>query len=281
MTLEEALDRRATSQLAVLAGGTDFYPALGENHPPSDVIDTSRIAELQGISREQSGWRIGAACTWTEVVEATLPPAFDGLKAAAREVGSIQIQNAATLAGNLCNASPAADGVPALLALDASVELASQGNRRVLPLAEFILGVRQTALSDDELLIAIHIPLQSDDTQSVFEKLGARRYLVISIAMIAVTLSRDNGKITDARVSVGSCSPVAVRLAAVESAINGRQLDELTLDVVSNIIWQAELPELSPIDDVRGSADYRHQVVRELLSRLIVSCIQKWGAAAA
>ena len=201
---------------------------------------------------------------------------FDALKAAAREVGSVQIQNAATIAGNLCNASPAADGVPPLLALDARVELASNRGRRVLPLAEFILGVRRTALADDELLIAIHVPSQDYDARSVFTKLGARRYLVISIAMIAVTLARHNGKISDARIAVGSCSPVACRLKALESSIKGQELQALTADAVSQIVWQAELPELTPIDDVRGSANYRHQAVREMLARLIVDCAQQW-----
>ena len=276
MNLKEALDRRAANPLLVLAGGTDFYPSLGDKSPPSDVIDTTGIKELQGISVDASGWRIGAACTWTELIKAELPPVFDALKAAAREVGSVQIQNAATIAGNLCNASPAADGVPPLLALDAQVELASRRGRRILPLAEFILGVRHTALADDELLIAIHVPSQSDDARSVFTKLGARRYLVISIAMIAVTLVRHNGKISDARIAVGSCSPVACRLEALESSIKGQELQALTADAVSQIVWQAELSELTPIDDVRGSANYRHQAVREMLARLLVDCAQQW-----
>lgn len=276
MTLEEALDRRAAKSVAVLAGGTDFYPSLGDKPPPSDVIDTTAISELQGISKDASGWIIGAACTWTELLKTDLPPVFDGLKAAAREVGSVQIQNAATLAGNLCNASPAADGIPPLLALDARVELASSRGRRILPLTEFILGVRRTALADDELLIAIHVPSQGEAARSVFGKLGARRYLVISIAMIAVTLLRENGKISDARIAVGSCSPVACRLAGLESSLQGQATPALTADVVSQIVWEAELPELSPIDDVRGSANYRHQAVREMLARLVVNCVQEW-----
>ncbi len=276
MNLKEALDRRAATSLHVLAGGTDFYPSLDDKSPPSDVLDTTNIKELRGISVDASGWRIGAACTWTELIKAELPPVFDGLKAAAREVGSVQIQNAATLAGNLCNASPAADGVPPLLALDARVELASSRGRRILPLADFILGVRRTALADDELLIAIHVPSQSDEARSVFTKLGARRYLVISIAMIAVTLERHNGEISDARIAVGSCSPVACRLEALESSLKGQALQALTADSVSQIVLQAELSELTPIDDVRGSADYRQQAVREMLVRLIVDCAQQW-----
>jgi len=265
MTLDEALSLRADSRLSILAGGTDVYPALGDQPPPAEVIDTTSIEELRGITQLDTGWRIGAACTWTEVIDAPLPPVFDGLKAAAREVGSVQIQNAATIAGNLCNASPAADGVPALLALDASVELASNTGRRTLPLSEFLLGVRQTALAEDELLIAIHIPYSAADSQSVFHKLGARRYLVISIAMIAVTLTRTNGKLSDTKIAVGACSPVACRLTDLESAIDGLSLDELTTDVVTQMVWHSDLPELSPIDDVRASADYRYQAVRELL----------------
>ena len=115
----------------VLAGGTDFYPARVGRAIGEDVLDIGGIAILRGISADRAGWRLGATTTWSELIEADLPPLFDGLKQAAREVGGRQIQNAGTLAGNLCNASPAADGVPCLLALDAEIEIA--GPRRQPP----------------------------------------------------------------------------------------------------------------------------------------------------
>ena len=123
-TLDEALGRLADTDLPVLAGGTDFYPMLLDGPPPENVLDVSAIADLKGVAQIGSTWRIGAGTTWSELIRAELPSAFDALKAAGREVGSVQIQNRATVAGNLCNASPAADGVPPLLALNACVELA-------------------------------------------------------------------------------------------------------------------------------------------------------------
>ena len=120
-TVEEAVAALAASGAKILAGGTDFYPALGDRPLKVPVLDITAIAELTGIRSASSLLRIGARTSWTDIAKADLPPAFDGLKAAAREVGSIQIQNAGTIGGNLCNASPAADGVPPLLTLDASV----------------------------------------------------------------------------------------------------------------------------------------------------------------
>ena len=184
--LEEALTALARPH-TVLAGGTDFYPARVGRAIDEDVLDIGAIAVLRGISADSAGWRLGATTTWSELIEADLPPLFDGLKQAAREVGGRQIQNAGTLAGNLCNASPAADGVPCLLALDAEIEIASPTGRRRLPLGQFITGVRRTALAPGELVVAIHVPRPRHEARSAFLKLGARRYLVISIAMAAAT----------------------------------------------------------------------------------------------
>jgi CO/xanthine dehydrogenase FAD-binding subunit len=125
MSLDDALAALDAGELSIIAGGTDWYPAQGECPIECDILDVTRIAALRGISKAKDGWRIGAASTWSDVIAADLPAAFDGLKAAARDVGSVQIQNAGTIAGNLCNASPAADGVPPLLALKALVEICS------------------------------------------------------------------------------------------------------------------------------------------------------------
>jgi CO/xanthine dehydrogenase FAD-binding subunit len=195
-----------------------------------------------------------------------LPPAFDALRLAAKEVGSVQIQNLACVAGNLCNASPAADGVPALMVLDAEVELTSLGGKRVLPLGEFILGNRKTALRPDEMVTAIRVPKASTTGASAFEKLGARRYLVISIAMAAARLALDDdGRISKAAVAVGSCSAVAQRLSGLESALVGLRPDKEIADAVA----AARFHELAPIDDVRGSADYRRAAAREIVLRAI------------
>ena len=262
--LEEAL-QALTRPLIVLAGGTDFYPARVGRAVTEDILDIAAIATLRGISETEAGWRLGATTTWSELVEAPLPPLFDGLKQAAREVGGRQIQNSGTIAGNICNASPAADGVPALLALDADVELASQGGTRRLPLSSFIIGVRKTVRRPGELVVALHVPRPHHAARSAFLKLGARRYLVISIAMASTLVEVEDGKVTADRVAVGACSPVAQRLPALEHALIGAPFD-LHL---GERVEPEHLAPLSPIDDIRGSALYRSDVALVLLRRLL------------
>ena len=190
-TLSEAVHSLAASGGNILSGGTDFFPALGERAITGTVVDISGVGELRGIALEQGYVRIGGLTTWTQLIAAPLPRCFDALKAAAREIGSVQIQNRGTVAGNLCNASPAADSVPPLLALDAEVELVSSAGTRRVPLADFITGNRKTARQPDEILSNVLVPRAVDNAASVFLKLGARRYLVISIAMVAVVLEKD------------------------------------------------------------------------------------------
>ena len=266
--LEDALTALARPHV-VLAGGTDFYPARVGRAIDEDVLDIGGIAVLRGISGDAAGWRLGATTTWSELLETDLPPLFDGLKQAAREVGGRQIQNAGTLAGNLCNASPAADGVPCLLALDAEIEIAGPAGRRILPLRQFITGVRRTALAPAELVVAIHVPRPRHKARSAFLKLGTRRYLVISIAMAAATLEIADGRVASARIAVGACSPVAERLHGLEAALAGAPLDARLADRVE----VAHLAPLSPIDDVRGSAAYRSDAVVTVLRRLLLGFV--------
>ena len=262
--LEEALEALARP-CTVLAGGTDFYPARVGRPIDEDILDISRIKTLAGISSTAAGWRLGATTTWSEILAADLPPLFDGLKQAAREVGGRQIQNAGTLAGNLCNASPAADGVPPLLALGAELELASRDNVRRLPLSEFIIGNRRTRLSPGELVVAIHVPRLATFARSSFLKIGARRYLVISIVMAAATLEIAHDRVRAARVAVGACSAVAQRLPMLEAALSGASIDARLAERVG----PAHLAPLTPLDDVRGSAAYRLDAAVTLLRRLL------------
>lgn len=249
----------------IVAGGTDLYPALKQGGMPPSFLDLTRISGLRDIVRDEDGTRIGAAVTWTDICKAELPPAFGALKQAAREVGSLQIQNAATLAGNICNASPAADGVPPLLALRAQVELASaaRGTRR-MALCDFIQGVRKTALAQDEIVTSLCIPPQPEGAGSAFEKLGSRRYLVISIAMTAANISLDeNGRIAAATVAVGACSAIAQRLPALEKSLIGKRPAEIH-------VTAEHVQPLAPIDDVRGSGAYRLDVVQAQCRRAIL-----------
>ena len=217
-TLQAALDVLTDASVTIAAGCTDLFPATQSRRLSGDVLDITGIPALRGITRVGDAYRIRATTLWSDVVRADLPPAFDMLKQAAREVGSVQIQNAGTIAGNLCNASPAADGVPCLVALDADVELSSAKSIRTLPLADFLTGPRQTALRPGELLTAIQVPAQATGGQSRFLKLGARKYLVISIAMVAARVVAETGHVRQAALAVGSCSAVATRLPEIEAA---------------------------------------------------------------
>lgn len=265
-TLDEALSLLAAERWRILAGGTDFYPAQGLRPIRDHVLDINGLGELRGIATTSDGVRIGARTIWSDVIRADLPPAFDALKQAAREVGSVQIQNTGTVAGNLCNASPAADGAPPLMALDAEVELLSTLGARRLPLGGFILGNRQTARLPHELVVAVHVPTRAIAGRSAFRKLGARRYLVISIAMVAARLVVEGGRITDAAVAVGACSAVAMRLTELERDLIGRPAD-LTLAAVSDV----HVASLMPIDDVRATADYRLTAAREIVGEALLA----------
>jgi len=220
--------------------------------------------------------RIGAAATWREVARAPLPAVFDGLRASAREIGSIQIQNTATLAGNLCNASPAADGVPALLALDAAVEIAGAGGSRTLAVGDFVTGPRRTALAPGELVTAIIVPPHPPEAFGAFLKLGARRYLVISIAMVAATIVPDgHGRVATARIAVGACSPVALRLRALEADLAGAPLAQ-----AAERATPSHMTPLSPTGDMRADADYRKTAALELTRRAIRDAARRHGAGA-
>ena len=194
-----------------------------------------------------------------------MPPACDGLRAAAREVGSLQIQTRGTVGGNLCNASPAADGVPPLLTLEAEVELASVRGTRRLPLADFLPAPRRTAKTPDELLTAVLIPAAALAGRGAFEKLGARRHLVISIVMTAARLTVEDGRIAAAAVAVGACSPVARRLPEVEAALLSRSPDTAAEAVDPDTVAAA----LAPIDDVRADAPCRLRAAAELVRRAV------------
>ena len=264
-SVAEAASLLAAGDWALLAGGTDLYPAHVGRKIARPLLDLSRVVGLRGIRPSDSGWTIGATTTWSDVIRADLPPLFDALKAAAREVGGVQIQNTGTVAGNVCNASPAADGMPVLLALGAEVELQSAVGSRRLPLEAFVLGSRRTARRDDELVSALHIPARAARARSVFFKLGGRRYLVISITMVAVMIELDAaGRVAGAGVAVGSCSAVAQRLPALEARLLGH-----AAALLAECVDADDLAALTPIDDVRASGAFRLDATLTLLRRAL------------
>jgi CO/xanthine dehydrogenase FAD-binding subunit len=266
-SLDEALAALAGRRLNVLAGGTDHYPARVGRPLDDDILDITGLAPLAGIEQRADHLRIGALATWSAIRDAPLPPWLHALQQAAREVGGRQIQTTATIGGNLCNASPAADGIPPLLALDAEVELAGADGTRRLPLGEFVLGNRRTARRPDQLLTAVLLPKPTAPrSASCFLKLGARRHLVISIVMVAVCLEvSTEGMIARARIAVGACSAVAKRLPAAEAALAGTRLGP---DLATRIAPE-HLDPLAPIDDVRAGAAYRREAALTLVRRVV------------
>ncbi|MBZ0162693.1 MAG: FAD binding domain-containing protein [Notoacmeibacter sp.] len=266
--LGDALSWLKDNNGRIAAGCTDLFAVTQDSRLQGPVLDLTGVNELRGISEETAMWRFGATTTWSDVVRAELPAAFDALKCAAREIGSLQIQNAGTVAGNLCNASPAADGIPPFLILDASIEIATLEGRRTLPLTDFITGPRQTTLGAAEIVTAILVPKTAAAGRSAFRKLGARRYLVISIAMVAARLVLDGTKISSAAVAVGACGPVATRLEAVERALAGQDAESAAALVTDELVARY----LSPIGDIRADAGYRIEAATELVRRAIGEC---------
>jgi CO/xanthine dehydrogenase FAD-binding subunit len=170
----------------------------------------------------------------------------------------------------LCNASPAADGVPPLLALDAEVELASAAGRRRMPLARFLAGNRKTLRRADEILAVVLVPRRMEDAASAFLKLGARRYLVISISMVAVVVQADAaGRVAEAHIAVGSCSAKAQRLSDLEKHLVGLPAK----GGIGASVRAEHLKILSPIDDVRATADYRRDASLTLVQRALEACV--------
>jgi CO/xanthine dehydrogenase FAD-binding subunit len=265
-SLDDALAALEAGPRTLLAGGTDIYPARVDRAIDDDILDVSGLPDLRAISLANGVCRIPAQATWTDLVRHDLPPRFDGLKAAAGAIGGVQIQNRGTICGNVCNASPAADGLPNLIALDARVELTSAAGRREIPCGDFVVGNRRTVRRPDELVTALLVPVPEGRARSSFHKLGARAYLVISIAMVAAVAEFGaDGRITTARIVVGACSEVPVRLPGVE----GRLLGRLPSDELARTVQPADLAPLAPIDDVRAPAAYRRDAALVLVRRAI------------
>ena len=273
--INDALYSLSKEKLTIAAGCTDLLPSTQQENLGNNILDISGIKSLRHISFENGFRKIGSGVTWTDLVENNeLPKCYDMLKECSLQIGSKQIQNLGTIGGNLCNASPAADGVPCLLSLDASIELLSVNGKRVLKLEDFIKGSRKTELQNNEILSAILIPKEAEIGRSSFLKLGARKYLVISIAMVACKLNLKKDVISEITISVGSCSAVAKRIKSLENLLIGKSIkDELTT-IILNYNYENYL---SPINDIRGTNTYRFKASKVLVKDTIIKTINKFN----
>ena len=273
--INDALYSLSKEKLTIAAGCTDLLPSTQQENLGNNILDISGIKSLRHISFENGFRKIGSGVTWTDLVENNeLPKCYDMLKECSLQIGSKQIQNLGTIGGNLCNASPAADGVPCLLSLDASIELLSVNGKRVLKLEDFIKGSRKTELQNNEILSAILIPKEAEIGRSSFLKLGARKYLVISIAMIACKLNLKKDVISEITISVGSCSAVAKRIKSLENLLIGKSIKDELIAIILNYNYENYL---SPINDIRGTNTYRFKASKVLVKDTIIKTINKFN----
>jgi CO/xanthine dehydrogenase FAD-binding subunit len=271
-SLAQALDCLQGGDATVLAGGTDLMPqsAGGKVKFRPTLLNIRRVPELGGIARDGDAIRIGALLTVTELMgDALVRGHFPVLVEAGDHFASDQIRNAATIGGNIVNASPAGDLLVPLLVLDAEVELAGKPNgsieTRRLPLAEFFAGPGRTRRAAHELLAAVRIPLPPRGRVARFFKFGTRPALDISAISIGFAASRRDGVLADVRVAFGAVAPTLVRAPRTEAALEGRRLDRAAIDAAA----QAAHDEVRPIDDVRASAWYRRELIRNMTRRML------------
>jgi len=250
-----------------LAGGTDLMVQLEADvsEPPAAIVDIWRVAELRGVGYDGYDVSIGALTTWTElrhspVIRARLP----ALAQAAATIGAAQIQNRGTIGGNICNASPAGDSLPVLLAVDATFDLGSAAGERSLPAREFWTGYRQTARRDDELLLRVRFPVERG-RHTRFRKVGTRSAQAISKVVMALSYRADEPVWSDVRLALGSVAPTPIRAPRTEAVLEGSSPREVVAGEAAAVLAE----EIAPIDDVRSTADYRRAVAARVLHRLL------------
>ncbi len=265
--LDETLPllRQYAGAARIVAGGTDVLVQLSRGvNPTTTLIDISALRELKYVRDDGALIRLGGLATHNDVlashvcVERALP-----LAQACWEVGAPQIRTRATVAGNLVTASPANDTITPLIALDAEVALVSVDGERVMPLREFYAGFRQTVLRPDELLREIRVPALQAHQRGLFLKLGLRRAQAISVINVALVLSFDGDIVTEARVALGCLAPTIVRAPSVEGFLAGRRLDAAACAEAGRLAAN----DVTPIDDVRGSAAYRSATLAGLIAQ--------------
>ncbi len=267
--LDEALRLMAEPDRPTpLAGGTDLFVYLtAGGFEPRRYLDLSRLPELRGVRVEPGAITIGASVTFREIREhAEIRRRFPSLSAAASEVGGWQIQNRATLAGNIANASPAGDSLPVLLAHDAVVHVRSARGERGIEFGSLFRGYRELTLAPGELIVAVALPAAPAGSRAFFRKVGTRRAQSISKVVFAglVALGRDRA-VTHARLAYGSMAPTPVRARAAERALLGSRLAPETMAAARAALAQ----DLKPIDDIRSERDYRMAVAGNVLEQYL------------
>jgi CO/xanthine dehydrogenase FAD-binding subunit len=274
-SIQQALEWLNThrGRARVLAGGTDLYLRLRKGvFLPDYVIDLKRVSRLDYITPIRGGGvQIGPTTLQDDVARSSLiQQLYPALAEAAGWVGAIQTRNRATVVGNLCNASPAADTAPALLSYGAQVKIASVQGERTIPLEEFFVGPGRTALQDNELVAEIHLPAPQPHTGAAFFR-RTRTAMDIAVVCGAAMLQLSNGTCQNARLALGAVGPIPLRATRAEAALRGQTLTDQVVEDASHLAAE----EARPIDDVRSSAEYRREMVRVLTRRGLSQAIER------
>lgn len=276
-SLEEALETvgQQTEGVQIIAGGTDLVPRMRSRVIEPKLLVDLRLLNLDGIEKTADGIRIGASATHTDILESDLLAEHcPALCEAAADIAGPPIRNRGTVGGNLVNASPAADLAPPLLVYDAVVILAKAGSKREIPLVDFFTGPGQTVLAADELLTEIRIPAVPPNTTSKFIKLGKRKAMAVAVVSAAARLTIDEaGKISQARIALGSVAPTPIRARKAEASLEGQSPSS---DLFTEA-GQIARSESSPISDIRASGSYRKKMVAVLTRRALEAAWQQPG----
>ncbi len=270
--LSEVMQIVADGPTTLFAGGTDVLPQTraGAREFRPTLVNINRLEELRGIAESDGKIRIGALTTITNILVSYLLKKSAGVVVQAADCfASGQVRNAATIGGNICNASPAGDMIVPLLILDAEIELASwregQIARRTMPLCDFFVGPGKTRIEADEILTAVEFAVPPPNAVGLFHKFGTRPALDIAVVSIGIAGVKENGCLTDARVAFGAVAPTPIRGRYTEDALEGAALDERRIEEIAHVAEN----EISPISDVRASAWYRKRLIYELTQRLL------------
>jgi CO/xanthine dehydrogenase FAD-binding subunit len=268
-TLDEALGvlSAAPGEWTPFAGGTDLMVLLEAGRlPQRRFLDLWKLGELRGITASPDGVLVGALTTYTDLLnDATVSSEFPLVCAAARETGAVAIQNRGTVGGNIANGSPAADLPPALLVYDAELELASTRGRRRVPYGRFHKGYKQMDLAPDELIVSVILPRGRSTWRQAYRKVGTRRAQAISKICFAAAADVADGVVRDIRIALGSVAPAVVRAPAAESVLRGQSLNPQTVAAARAALHR----DISPIDDLRSTANYRLTVAGNLLEEFL------------
>jgi CO/xanthine dehydrogenase FAD-binding subunit len=258
-----------------LAGGTDIIDQLKSNRRNADlVVDLKRIPELSAIESNGSGLRIGSAVSCTDVHNFTAENGgYAALSESSELVGSIHIQNRASVGGNVCNAAPSADTIPALLIHEAIAHTASTAGEREIPLIDFFAGPGQTVLAKGEILKELVLPTPSANTASAYLRFIPRNEMDIAVAGVGSLIEVDPSSkvVTKARIALASVAPTPVRAYAAEEYLEGTTIDEAAINKTADLAVKAAVP----ITDVRGSAEYRKELIRVLTNRTLTICLER------